>query len=66
MCAVNVNGKILKIEDAATQSTLQKISVGDGTIMQVHWQLFAPGIGPYVEIETGNYLLQSFLAVNIN
>lgn len=48
-----MNGEVLAIEDAATQSTKRSIATGDGTTMEVTWQLFAPGIGPFVEIETG-------------
>jgi hypothetical protein len=52
--AVTVNGEVLSIEDVATQSTKKSVPAGDGTTMEVTWQLFAPGIGPYVEIETGD------------
>lgn len=55
--AVSVNGEVLAIEDAVTQSTKRSIPTGDGTTMQVTWKLFAPGIGPFVEVETGELQL---------
>eukprot|EP00884_Botryococcus_braunii_P019995 jgi/Botrbrau1/667/Bobra.0161s0051.1 len=51
---VTVNGEVLSIEDVASQSTKRSVPTGDGTTMDVTWQLFAPGIGPFVEIETAS------------
>eukprot|EP00884_Botryococcus_braunii_P020029 jgi/Botrbrau1/670/Bobra.0161s0053.2 len=55
--SVAVNGEVLKIEDAVTQSTKRSIPAGDGTMMEVNWQRFAPGIGPMVEISTASIKL---------
>lgn len=51
---MHVNGELLKIEDLATQSTKRIVPAAESS-MEVTWQLFAPGMGPYVEIRTGEH-----------
>lgn len=49
-----MNGELLKIEDSETQSTRRSVPAAQGSL-DVNWQLFAPDMGPYVEIRTGEH-----------